>query len=167
MGLGIAGLSTGGVVASIVIAVAIVVTTAFAIVAFVGRELLRSFAIGFLVPVVIYSATLFWIGNSELNPYEGKLPTTKIIRPVFELIVKREYVDVTTGKLVPDYDPTANVGIGVGGFGGSPVGVRETPDRTTFMSLAHVLLGMIFGYVGAKFAVWIERKQSNGTQRGE
>jgi hypothetical protein len=43
--ISIVGLSNGGVIASMVITAAIVGMTAFAIVAFVGREQLRSYAI--------------------------------------------------------------------------------------------------------------------------
>lgn len=111
---------------------------------------------------------LLAIGKSELDPYEGKLPTTKIIQPAFELMVKPEYVNTMTGEPVPDHDPTAILGSGV--FGHSLVGMRETPDRTTFMALAHVLLAMIcgsVGSVGAKFAVWIDPKQSQVPPRGK
>ena len=163
--LGISGLSVGGLLASIVTAIAIVASTALAIVAVVGRKELRSFAIGFLIPVVAYSAMLLSIGKSELDPYAGKLPTTKLIRPAFEMIVKIEYVDFTTGEALPDYDPAANPGLGGGGFGG--VGIREIPDRSTFMSLAHVILAMICGYIGAKFAVWIDRNHADVSTSGE
>lgn len=73
-------------------------------------------------------------------------------------MVKPEYVNTMTGEPVPDHDPTVILGSGV--FGHSLVAMRETPDRTTFMALAHVLLAMICGSVGAKFAVWIDPKQS-------
>lgn len=33
------------------------------------------------------------------------------------------------------------------------------PDRQTFMSLGHVLIAMMFGYAGAKFAVGVHRWQ--------
>ncbi len=159
--VGVAGLTTGGLFASLVIGVAIVVTTAIAIVAFVGRNRLRFWAIGFLIPVIVYASTVLAVGSSELDPYGGKLPTTKLLQPLFELVVKREYVNLITGDLVPDYDPATNAGSGGGGFAGSPISMSlETPDRTTFFSLGHVLLAMICGYAGAKFAVWIDRGQS-------
>jgi hypothetical protein len=164
---GLAALSRGGLFASIVIGAAIIITTAFAIVAFVARAEFRSFALGFLIPVVTYSAAVLSIGKSELDPYEGMLPTTKLLKPCFELLVNREYVNLMTNQPVPDYDPTANTGLGGGGMGGSPVGMRETPDRPTFMSLAHVLLAVMFGYIGAKFAVWVDRKQLRRTGDGD
>jgi hypothetical protein len=160
-GLGIAGLSTGGVLASTTIGIAIILTTGFAIVAFVGRDQLRSLAIGFLVPVVGYAATVLSVGSSELDPYEGKLPTSKLLQPAFQFIVRTEYVNFMTGEPVPNYNPATDPTRGAGGgFGGTAVGLKETPDRATFMSLAHVLLAMLFGYAGAKFAVWVHCRQS-------
>ena len=158
-GLGLAGLSAGGVLASIVVGISIIVTTGFAIVAFVGRDQLRSFAIGFLIPVIGYAATVLAIGASELHPYQGRLPTTKLFGRVFRLVVKQQYVNLETGETVTDYDPTA-VQLGTG----PTIVPSETPERTTFMSLAHVLTALMFGYVGAKFAVWIYRRQLPGAE---
>lgn len=159
--VGIAGLTTGGVVASAIVGLAIVATTCFAIVAFVGREQLRSFAIGFVIPVIAYAATVLSIGITELDPYAGKLPTTQLLRPAFQLIVRKSWVNMFTGQPVPNYNPATAPSSGGGGFGGTPpIGLVETPDRTTFMSLAHAILAMIFGYAGAKFALWIHRRQS-------
>lgn len=164
--IGLAGLSAGGWFASVIIVAATIITTGFAIVAFVGRGQFKSLAVGFLIPVVTYSALVVSMGESELDPYGGMLPTTKLIKPCFELLVKREYVNLETNQPVPDYDPDANSGLGRD-IDGSPVGTRETPDRPTFMSLAHVLLAMIFGYAGAKFAIWVDRKQSQQPDNGD
>lgn len=162
-GVGIAGLTTGGVLASIVVGGAIILTTGCAIVAFVGRDPLRSLAIGFLIPTIAYAATVLSIGSSELDPYEGKLPTTKLLQPAFRLMVRQNYVNVVTGQLMPNYDPATDSNLGGGGFGGGgfggTIGLKETPDRATFMSLAHVLLAMIFGYAGARFAAYVHDRQ--------
>jgi hypothetical protein len=69
-----------------------------------------------------------------------------------------------TGEPLPDYDPTtAPIGggsvPGMPTFGGAPVGMKETPDRAAFMSVAHALLAMVFGYAGSKFAIYIHRRQ--------
>ncbi|MEX2138316.1 MAG: hypothetical protein WD894_03595 [Pirellulales bacterium] len=149
----------GGVMATIVLGVVLIVTIGFAIVAFVGRDELRAAAIGFLVPVIVYAASIFAVGSSELDPYEGKLPTTKLIQPAFRLIVRAEWVNVMTGEPMPDYDPTNPGPYGAIGPAGPPVGLKETPDRTIFMSVAHALLAMVFGYAGSKFAVYVYRRQ--------
>ena len=167
-GAGLGGLSNGGLFASVVLGVAIFVTTGFAIVAFVAQDELRACAIGFLIPVISYAVTILSVGSSELDPYQGKLPTTKLLQPAHRLIVKTEWINVMTGVSVPDYDPATDVnrGGGGGGFGGTVV-FRETPDRNTFMSLAHVLMAMMFGYAGAKFAVFVHHRQSPETETGD
>jgi hypothetical protein len=164
LGLGCAGLVAGGVTAAIFLGVALIVTIAFAIVGFVGRDEPRAAAIGFLVPVIVYAASIYAVGSSELDPY-GNLPTTKLIRPAHGLIVRQEWINAMTGEPLPDYDPTTaqSAGGSVPGmptFGGAPVGLKETPDRTTFMSVAHSLLAMLLAYAGSKFAVYVHRRQT-------
>jgi hypothetical protein len=162
IGLGCAALAAGGIMAAIFLGGALIATTAFAIVAFVGRDALRAAAIGFLVPVIVYAASIYAGGSSELDPY-GNLPTTKLIRPAFHLIVREEWIDAMTGKPVPDYDPATDTGSRILGgypsFAGAPVALKETPDRTTFMSVAHALLAMVLGYAGSRFAIYVHGRQ--------
>jgi hypothetical protein len=163
--IGLASLRAGGVVASCTVFLAIVVTMCMAIVAFVGRYTTQAFAIGFLIPVIAYGAAVLAAGKSELDPYEGKLPTSRLLLPLFQVMAKQTWTNLLTGQVVPDYDPTTDpdrAGPVGGGFGGSPMGVSESPDRPTFMSLGHVLVAMMFGYTGAKFAVIVHRKQRKG-----
>lgn len=160
--VGLASLRAGGVVGSIVVMLAIVVTMCFAIVAFVGRRSIQAIAIGFLTPVIAYAAIFLAVGKSELDPYEGKLPTSKLLRPMFELMVKRTWTNENTGQVVPDYDPATDPNrpaVGGGGFFGSPMMMSESPDRPTFMSLGHLLIAMMFGYAGSKFAVAVHHRQ--------
>ena len=164
IGLGCAGLLAGGMMATIFLGAMLIVTIGFAIVAFVGRDEPRAAAIGFLVPVIGYAASIVAVGSSAMDPY-GNLPTTQLIQPAFHAIVRVEWINVMTGEPLPDYDPkTAKVESGSFGgmptFGGAPVGAKETPDRTTFMSVAHTFLAMLFGYVGMKFAAYVYRRQN-------
>ncbi|HUY91094.1 MAG TPA: hypothetical protein VMV10_20315 [Pirellulales bacterium] len=153
--IGLASLRAGGVVASIVVMLAIVATMCFAILAFVGRHSIQAFAIGFLLPVIVYVAAILVVGKSELDPYAGKLPTSRLLRPMFRLMVKPTWTDMSTGQVVPDYDPDTDPG----GYGAAPMAFSESLDRRTFMSLGHVLFAMMFGYAGAKFAVAVHREQ--------
>ena len=157
LGLGCAGLVAGGVMATIVLGVELIIIMGVGIVAFVGRDEARAAAIGFLVPVVVYAASIYALGSSELDPYDGKLPTTKLIEPAFRVIIRKEWINAMTGEPVPGYDPT-KAPVGGGGF--ASVGLKETPDRTTFMSVAHALLAMLLGYAGSKFAVYVYRRQN-------
>lgn len=174
-GLGLASLRAGGVFASIVNFGAMVLTVCFAIIAFVGREQLRVFAIGFLIPVVAYAGIVLTVGKSELDPYEGKLATSQLLRPLFRMIAKPIWTNTLTGEVVPDYNPAKDPnrggggmgGGGMGGLAGSPMGYSESPDRSTFMSLAHVLVAMMFGYAGGRFAVAVHCRQRDGRPRSD
>jgi hypothetical protein len=148
----VAGLSSGGIAGSLFLILSFTIVTAFVITAFVARGHLRSYSIGFIVPALLYATVLFVAGETELDPYDGKLPTTSLVKPLFESMLKTGYVDPTTGKVVQDYDPTKPFGgMGGGGMGGGGVTLVEIPNRTTFMSLAHAILVLIFGYVGSIF----------------
>jgi hypothetical protein len=159
VGLGCAGLVAGGLMATIVLGVVLITIMGVGIVAFVGRDEVRAAAIGFLIPVFVYSVSIYSLGSSELDPYEGKLPTTKLIEPAFRVIVRQEFIDAMTGEPMPGYDPTTAPVGGGGSFGLSSVSLKETPDRTIFMSVAHALLAMVLGYAGSKFAVYVYHRQ--------
>jgi hypothetical protein len=143
--------------------------------ALVGRGELRAAAIGFAVCVLAY-AILFRAApmhpntgtTRELDPFDGSLPTTRLLLPVFRIMVKGAYIDQQTGKEVPDYDPTKNpapggmgfgggMGGGMGGFGGSTVFYVESPRRENFMAVGHILWALALGYLGSRFAVWVDR----------
>ena len=164
-GFAVASLSVGGIVASLFLIFALVLVTAFAISAFVGREDLRTYAIGFVLPVFLYSLILFAFGASEFNPHNGKLPTTNLMGPLFEGMVKLEYVD-KDGNVVQDYDPAKKPTSG-GGFGTPTIYPRQTPNRITFMSIAHTILAMLAGYLGGKFAQFISKDHSKDPTHGE
>jgi len=149
------------------------------ITALVGRGELRAAAIGFAVCVLAY-AILFRAAptdtntgrSQELDPYSGSLPTTRLLLPVFRSMVKGAYFDYQTGKELPDFDPknpasATVVGGGMGGgfgggmgggFGGSSVFFRESPQRENFMAVGHILWALALGYLGGRFAVWVDRR---------
>ena len=147
---------------------------AMAIVAFVGIGAVKAYAIGFLLPVVIYAGCVVIAGHNELDPYDGKLPTVPVLRFAHQQLVTKTYIDPFTGKPMPDYDPAAHdhsrmgsggtgmesvpMGGGMGGFMPGP-SLLEIPDRPTFMTLAHTLLALIFGWLGSQFAVHVYRLQ--------
>lgn len=162
-GLGLAALRTGGMLASVMVFLAYLLLSALGIVVVVGRGPLQAFAIGFVIPVIIYGTVVYAMGSNELDPYAGKLPTTRWLLPVQKAMVQRTWIDMSTGQAVPDYDPatdTTDGNAGGGGFGGGRMmGISESPDRATFMGLAHLLLALLFGYAGAKFAVVLYRRR--------
>ncbi|GIW55618.1 MAG: hypothetical protein KatS3mg082_2022 [Nitrospiraceae bacterium] len=160
--LALAGLTAGGWVASFAIALVLVLTTAMAIVALVGQGRWVVFAKGFLIAFLFYAAPHIYVGSSELDPY-GKLPSTRLWGPVYERLVRRQYFDIRTGEPLPYYDPTENPASAPGVFGISAnITARESPDRATFMLLAHAVAAVVFAYCGGKFALWIHDRGLRG-----
>lgn len=62
-------------------------------------------------------------------------------------------------------DPKRGNGNGI--FGGSSMSICEHPDRPTFMCLAHMLLAIMLGWTGGKFAIFVYRTQSPAHIRDE
>lgn len=157
-GVALTALRLGGVFASVVVLLFSIVTLGVAIIAFVGREQGKVFAIGYLVASVLYGGVHFASGSNELEPYSGRLATTRIIRPLFEAMAVGTWVDSETGEEIPNYDPSADPArYGGGGMssGASMVTYKEAVDRSTFMTVAHMLFAALFGWLGGKFALYV------------
>lgn len=158
----------GGIVWSVTVMLSFFLCTGMAIVCFVGRHELRAFAIGFVIPVVAYACLVLTLGQSELDPYSGRLVTSQALRPVFDAVVTTKWVDTWTGKEVPSDDPrVAAQQAGGGGMSGAGVGLSESLNRPTFMGFGHLLFALAFGYVGGKFAVAVYRRQHDGHSHPE
>ena len=133
----------------------LLVFMAAAVVALVDRGSRQAFAIGFVVCASIY-ATLFAMApkNRELDPYEGKFPTTRLMQPLFVTITTARWLYADTGEEIQKYDPSDP------SFVGLSVIHSESPSRENFMSVAHLLWTLLFGYVGGHFGrfVYLRRK---------
>lgn len=135
-----------------------------AVSAVVDRGHRQALAIGFALCMGVYGIP-FSQENRELDPHAGRLPTTKLLKPLFTALVNGVYIDSSTGKIVPNYNPANTVySLGGGGFGGGgvaptgfPMGVYylETPPREKFMAVGHLLWALLLGYIGARLAGWI------------
>jgi len=138
---------------TIVAAIIIVSFVMAAIVALVDRQARQAFAIGFAVSMVVYGVVLSLgslsssAANPEFNPDTGKLPTTRLLRPVFAAVAESRWIDFRTGQEVPGYDPQ-NPGPGM-----QFVSLDERPERTAFMRIAHGWWALVLGYLGG----WLAR----------
>ena len=164
-GFAVASLSAGGIVASLFLILSMALVAAFAISVFVAPIELRTYSIGFVVPIFLYSLILVTFRSSEFDPYTGKLPTSKLLLPLFVATVKNEYVD-QQGNVLKDFDPSKTP-ISGGGFGPPAISFRETPDRVAFMSIAHTVLALFAGYHGGKFASFIGKGRLTNANHGE
>ena len=142
---------------------------AAAVIAIVGRQEQRAFAIGFTVCTIAYGTLLLIAGSSEAltpNPYQAWLPTAKALQAVHRLVDSGSYVDSVTGQSLPNYKPTAggSGGFGFGGMmsGGMGGGVGGTsafyvasPPFDQFMRIGHLLWLNVLGLMGAFFAYYV------------
>ena len=127
------------------------------VVAAVDRGPRQAFAIGYLLVMVSYGVIVLngarssgaWGSKSlEMDQWEGRLPTTLLLRYIHMAVDKSEWFDDSTGKVVPNYSPPAG-----GGFGS--VRYREVPPREVFMPIGHYWWAILLGACGGIFARWV------------
>ena len=159
----------GGVLAAITLGAVVVFITALGIVALVDRNVRRAFAVGFLVPVFTYVGIHALCGSDPLNPFDDSaLATTRSFGPLLMSLRTVTWTDTDTGNVIPNYDPSTDptrhqFAAGGGGFAGpGSVQFSQTPNPETFMLVAHSVMIVILGLVGAKFATYIYRTQDGG-----
>ncbi|WP_442511288.1 hypothetical protein SH528x_002958 [Novipirellula sp. SH528] len=104
-----------------------------AINAAIGNGNRRCFAIGLLIPSVVYLLLTFVVGEHEYAISNGRLPTTQL----FQSIAKSKY----SGKTMKLND-----------FSDELRDVRDT------MPLGHLFVAMTLGIVGGYYALWICRR---------
>jgi hypothetical protein len=151
--------------------ISMLLVMASVVVALVGRDEPRAFAIGVIACMVVYGGLLLASGSKEFDPYTGYLPTGKILLPVLRAMAKVTYVDLLTGQPVPNYQPTPG-GPGMGGFmtgGMQSVGASESPRREQFMAVGHLLWADLFGFSGGLLACYVysrSRRADKSTENG-
>lgn len=99
--------------------------------------------------------------TSEFDHWEGRLPTTRLLRYVHHVFDASRYVD-NTGKEIPNYDP-ANpiIPVNVGGMGFGPsASLDERPPRNQFTSIGHLWWGLLLGYIGGRFAGFVYARRT-------
>lgn len=139
----------------------------------VSQATAQGVVIGALFYCVLFVAIEFVGGEhfTELDPYEGHLPVTKWMRPIFETVVTYQYnaigfpqrfdtqADAEAFLLSQGRNPNP----AMGGFGG--VGTFEMPARFEFMLTAHLWWGILLAYLGGKFARFVYlRREARATR---
>lgn len=141
----------------VVFTITMVAAFVAAIVAVVDRGARQAFAIGFALSMALYGL-IFLYGsaratdgrNLELNPQAGRLPTSRLLEPVYKALVEVRWIDLRTGQEVPGHDPTS-----ASAAGASFVTADERPERGAFMRIGHCWWALLLGYLGGWFARWV------------
>ena len=151
---------------------ALLLVMAMTIVAIVDRGAPRAFASGFIACVVIYGLLTYVDGERKYGAgaHQQPLPTTRQLIWLYGAVKAERYIDDKTREtlsgFVPPNDGSVVVladNMGYYGdyaptFNGQPsrvVHLVVRPDLRTYMSIGHVLWGMVLGLVGGQFALFV------------
>ncbi|HEV7280519.1 MAG TPA: hypothetical protein VGN57_09960 [Pirellulaceae bacterium] len=157
LGLGFAALRTGGVLASLALFGGLIAVIAATIAAVIGHDRVRIFSIGFLIASGIYAGAFYFFGENELHPYSGRLPTTRLVEPLRTAMTTITFLDTKTGKEVSA--ETADVWRNSANSDNwNRAETVQSPDPADFLSVAHLLVGLLLGYAGGKFALTVHRR---------
>lgn len=155
------------------------------IVALVDRGRSQAGAIGLALALAIYGVLIWASPNQqntntsiEMEPWSGRLPTTKALDPLQRLLTLEFWVD-SSGKELVGYDPTTAGNMGMGGgmmgsgmmpggmggmgmaFGGAQF--RQEPYVHDFMLVGHLLWSLVLAWVGMRIALWsYDRRSKSG-----
>jgi hypothetical protein len=139
----------------------------------VSQATAQGVILGALFYATLFAAVEHFGGEnlSELDPYEGRLPVSKWMRPIFETVVTYEYNAIGfPQRFATQAEAEAfllsqgrNPNPAMVGFNG--VGTFEMPARFEFMLTAHLWWGILLAYLGGKFArfVYLRREARQTT----
>ncbi|MAT70770.1 MAG: hypothetical protein CMJ58_14745 [Planctomycetaceae bacterium] len=142
---------------------------AMAVLAVVERGARQAFAIGFVLCATIYRVLLVGSGQ-EMDPYAGRLPTSRLLRTAYEAVRDEWYVDAATGRRFRRRDNPAAADAAskqdalqqqlsgwtpLGALKATAYYAGEKPVRAEFMALGHALITCLAGYLGGRFAVFV------------
>jgi hypothetical protein len=161
-------------------AIAMLFFMASAVVALVDRGARQAFALGFIACMASY-LSIFFV-ETELHPYQGRFPTTRLLRRFFESVREQLYVDEASGdqvlrrdlppnaQIIEDYSWTIATPPNQGGAiisrvraapsrSGAPGQVfrriGDVPPRQMLVPVGHFLWGIALGYVGGHFGRYV------------
>jgi hypothetical protein len=134
------------------VSLAIVVFLLTAVMSLVDRGPRRVTALGCAVAMAAYGLALLLSAplgssiakNREFNPSTGQLPTSLLLRPLYERAADVGWVDVRTGKQAGEFSASAAVSAG----DSATITTGEIPDRETFMVIGHSWWALALGCIG-------------------
>ena len=143
-----------------VLTIVLVAFWAAVIVAAIDRGKQQAFAIGFVLTMIIYAATVLILPlavyqfnntNPEFNPATGRLPTTRLLNPLYTAVADVHWFDFFTGKEIRGFDPNKSGS----NSGPQQLSLKEYPSRYVFAMIGHLWWALLLGFCGGWFAKWI------------
>jgi hypothetical protein len=137
---------------TMMVSVALIVFLLTAITSLVANGPRRATALGVTISMAAYGLALFLSAplgsaiaeNREFNPSTGRLPTSILLRSLYERAADVGWVDVRTGKQADEFSSNASVNAG----DSATITTGEIPDRETFMVIGHSWWALALGCIG-------------------
>jgi hypothetical protein len=150
-----------------IVSVVLVTFCVAAILAIADRGPRRAAAIGCAICMLAYGLAILLSAplgssiaeNREFNPSTGRLPTSRLLRSLYERVEEIGWVDVRTGKPAA-YEQSASASLNAGDSIITTTG--EIPDRETFMVIGHAWWALLLGLLGGWLAwhIYLRRLQN-------
>jgi hypothetical protein len=152
-----------------IVSVAIVTFLLAVIAAVVDLGQRRAAAIGCAASMATYGLALLLSAplgstiaeNREFNPSTGRLPTSLLLRPIYERAAEVGWVDVRSGKQAGEFPESAPVNTG----DSASITTGEIPDRETFMIIGHAWWALVLGCGGGWTARYAYLRRTRGLGR--
>jgi Ca2+/Na+ antiporter len=135
------------------VSIVLVIFLLVVIVSLIDRGRRRATALGCMITMAAYGLALLLSAplgssiaeNREFNPSTGRLPTSLLLRPLYERAADVGWVDVRTGKQAGEFPASASVNAG----DSATITTGEIPDRETFMVIGHCWWALALGCAGS------------------
>jgi hypothetical protein len=133
------------------------------VVAIVDRGRRQMFAIAFATVMLGYALLVIngatYVSgqntiNGELNGWNGRLPTTVLLRALHSAIARERWVDVVTAKVLDDAE-VARRQTSPGPLGAPSIETRKHPSLGVLVTTGHYWFALLFAYLGGHFARFV------------
>jgi len=163
--LTLASMRFGGWLANVTLSCIALWLSGLLIIALVDRARRRAYAIGFLVPVIVYGGIHGSTNRDQLSTHDTfTLPTTRAFQRYYRSVAVTKWID-REGNETADFDPSSpwEPKPSEGDWKSEAVSmtIRDKPDGPTFMLLGHSLLAITLGFLGSRFALYVYDSQDH------
>jgi predicted PurR-regulated permease PerM len=160
---------------TIMIGVMMTVIFSSLVVAAVDRGFSQAFAIGFTLVALSYGFVVLnssvTILNNNLNPELSfgfnRLPTTQLLRHLYNGLESGYWRDRQTGQRLPEFDPRKQPQR-VKVVGGQAVPIDEfveVPSQEHFIAIGHMWWSLLLGCIGGFFATLVYRRRVRNEEK--
>jgi hypothetical protein len=159
---------------AVVLGLALLAFLSAIISAAVDRGPRQAAGLAFCLVLIVYGWVVLkipqWPGNlqsatAEFSLWNGRLPTTLVLRPVYTAMSRERWIDTSTQKAIPNFDPDnpsipiANFSNGAMPFPGPAAMSQILPSQEMFAPIGHLWWALLLGYAGGRYGQFIYKRR--------